>query len=50
MKRKIVNPDPTHKKRIEKEEKAFEKDIKNVLENEEELNRELKYKTPPHNS
>ncbi|MBN2478688.1 MAG: hypothetical protein JXA94_00505 [Parachlamydiales bacterium] len=50
MKRKIVNPDPNHKKRIEMEEKIQEKELKDTVENKDELDRELKYKTKPHKS
>ncbi len=50
MKRKVVNPDPSHKKRIQEEEKFQEKDLKNVVINDEELEKEMKYKTKPHKS
>jgi len=50
MKRKVVNPDPSHKKRIQKEKKLQEKEIKEVIENDEEREREMKYKTKPHKS
>ena len=50
MKRKVVNPDPNHKKRIQKEEKQKEKDLKELVDHPEELDREMKYKTKPHNS
>lgn len=50
MKRKVVNPDPNHKKRLQKEEKILDKELKETIENKEELERELKYKTKPHNS
>jgi len=50
MKRKVVNPDPSHKKRLEAEEKFQEKELKEIIENEEELEKEIKYKTKPHKS
>ena len=50
MKRKVVNPDPSHKKRIQKEEKLLDKETKEAIENKEELQREMKYKTKPHKS
>ena len=50
MKRKVVNPDPSHKKRLQKEEKFQEKNLKETIENKEELQKEMKYKTKPHKS
>lgn len=50
MKRKIVNPDPSHKKRIQKEEKIQDKELKKVIDDKEELSKEMKYKTKPHKS
>ena len=50
MKRKIVNPNPSHKKRLQKEEKFQNKELKEAVENKEELQREMSYKTKPHNS
>jgi len=50
MKRKIVNPDPNHKKRIEAEEKLEDKETKDLVEDNEELKIETKYKTKPHKS
>lgn len=50
MKRKVVNPDPSHKKRIQKEEKFQEKELKEVIEDKKELEKEMKYKTKPHKS
>ncbi len=50
MKRKVVNPDPSHKKRIQQKEKLQEKELKEVIENKEELEKEMKYKTKPHKS
>jgi len=50
MKRKVVNPDPSHKKRIQKEEKLQDKELKDTIEDTEELSKEMKYKTKPHKS
>ena len=50
MKRKVVNPDPSHKKRIQKEEKLQDKELKEVVEDKEELDKEMKLKTKPHKS
>ena len=50
MKRKIVNPDPTHKKRLQGEEKFQEHELKELTTNDDELKREMKYKTKPHKS
>jgi hypothetical protein len=50
MKRKVVNPNPSQKKRLQDEEKFQKKELKEVIENEEELQREMKYKTKPHKS
>lgn len=50
MKRKVVNPDPSHKKRIKEENKILQKELKEVIENKEELQKEMKYKTKPHKS
>jgi hypothetical protein len=50
MKRKVVNPDPNHKKRIQKEEKLQETELKKTIENAQELEKEMKYKTKPHKS
>lgn len=50
MKRKVVNPDPSHKKRIQKEEKLQEKELKEAKEDTQELSKEMKYKTKPHKS
>jgi len=50
MKRKVVNPDPSHKKRLQEEKKFQEKELKKIFENKEELKKEMKYKTKPHKS
>lgn len=50
MKRVIVNPDPSHKKRIQEENKIENKELKEVIEDKEELEKEMKYKTKPHKS
>jgi hypothetical protein len=50
MKRKDVNPDPNHKKKLQKEEKILDKELKESLEDKKELEKEMKYKTKPHNS
>lgn len=50
MKRKIVNPDPNHKKRIHEEEKTQVKEVKEMSKDQEELSKEMKFKINPHNS
>jgi len=50
MKRKVVNPDPNHKKRIQIDEKLENKDTKDLLEDTEELKKEIKFKVNPHKS
>ncbi len=50
MKRKDVNPNPTHKKMLKKEEKLQAQELKKAIEDEEELEKEMKYKTKPHKS
>ena len=50
MKRKIVNPDPNQKKRIQNEKKFEENELKELLGNTEELKKEMKFKTKPHKS
>jgi hypothetical protein len=50
MKRKVVNPDPNHKKRIQGKEKLEDKELKELTSNDNELEKEMKYKTKPHNS
>ncbi len=50
MKRKVVNPDPTHKKKIVGEEKFQEKELKQITTQDNELEKEMQYKTKPHKS
>lgn len=50
MKRKVVNPDPSHKKRLREEERFQNKELKQITVNDEELEKEMKYKTKPHKS
>ena len=50
MKRKVVNPDPNHQKKIKIEEKLQDKDLNDLISDEKELEKEIKYKTKPHKS
>lgn len=50
MKRAVVNPDPTHKKRMHEKEKIQNKELKELVTNDSELEKEMEYKTKPHKS